>query len=361
MRNAWLMRGFTCSVILALILPGPILAQRPGELEEAKAKQARPNQPDPEQELRELLVRATMQVFAGTDPVSIAAVRIMAVDDRNARSAELKVSGWDLEIDAPLPLRSAWLQQLQDSTPIPNLRVPIPWHERPPGDRAFIQVQYQAFQNCKLVPPELFKKAGEQNSYVTYDHLKDTPGEYRGKVVPVSGRMIRLRQYPIHRPEAKAQGIDFVYEGWVVGQTPKRNPYCILFVNLPEGLQPQETMDQPVAFYGYFIKKFRYDAQKAVRETNLLIGPTVWLGKAPPPAEQSEPFTRHVVFVVMGIGLAMAAALFGLHWWFRRGDRAVHQQLAVYRDRRGLGLGEDDVTSAVRVAEPHEPEVRGEP
>jgi hypothetical protein len=270
-----------------------------------------------------ILFSAAMQTFAVANPVSVAALRVIAIEGETG----------------------ALLERIADGTRNPNLATPIPWHERPEEDKAFIHLQWEALIDSKIVPAELFKKAGEEkeNRWITFDDLWNRPSEHRGKIIAVKGKLIRLRAHKITKPEATAQGIDFIYEGWVVGQTPKRNPYCIVFVTLPDGLEPQETMDQPVTFYGYYIKKYRYDAQNTVRETHLLIGPTVILGKAPTavPATQ-DIFSRDFLYVVSGGVFALALVLWGLHLWFRRSDRAVHDKLMSYRERQ-LDLGDEPV------------------
>jgi hypothetical protein len=280
-----------------------------------------------------LRVCAAMHTFAVANPISVAAVRVMVA---GGETGVLLSPDWDLELQEPLPLSRQWLDKIQDRTRNPNLAVPMPWHERPEADQAFIRLQWEALINSKIVSSDLFKTAGEEKEsrWVTFDDLWNHPAEYRGRVIRVQGTMIRLRAHKVRKPEATAQGIDFIYEGWVVGQTPHRNPYCIIFVTLPDGLEPQETMNQPITFYGYFIKRFIYDAQTATRQTNLLIGPTVYVGKvAPTPPRSDDIFSRDFLYFAGGGLVAIAVALWGLHLWFRRSDRAVSRQLATFRDR----------------------------
>jgi len=47
-----------------------------------------------------------------------------------------------------------------------------------------------------------------------------------------------------------------------------------------DGLKEAEKMDRQIRFYGYYIKRFRYDAEDAKRETHILDRPTVFLDKA---------------------------------------------------------------------------------
>ncbi len=310
-----------------------------------------------------LRVCAAMHTFAVANPLSAAAVRVMVT---GGETGVLLSPEWDLDLQEPLPLSRKWLDRIQDRTRNPNLWVPKPWHERPERDRAFIHLQWEALIDSKIVSPDLFKKTGEEkeNRWVTYDDLWNHPAEYRGRVVRVQGKMIRLRAHRVRKVEATNQGIDFIYEGWVVGPTPHRNPYCIVFVALPDGLEPQETMDQPITFYGYFIKRFLYDAQTATRQTNLLIGPTIYVENVVPvPPPRQEIFSRDFLYFAGGGLLAIAVMLWGLHLWFRRSDRAIHRQLAAYRDRQ-LQLADEPLPpeeaappeiKSVTKAAPHDP------
>ncbi len=366
MRNArrLAVAGLALTALLASGVAG--FAQDKGALPKADANQpGKPAVPPDDHPLNVLAFRpgilfaASMNVFAVANPLSIVGTRVAAVS--NGTTESLLFPEWTLDLDAPLPLPRDLLHKIRDGTTIPDLRKPIPWHERSEDDRAFIRLQYEALIDAKVVPAELFKKAGKENKYVTYAHLSP---DYRGKVVPVKGKMIRLRQLPIRKPEANAKGIEFVYEGWVVGPTRGTKPYCILFVTLPEGLEPQETMDQPITFYGYYIKKFSYEAVAGkTDETHLLIGPTVYLGKATPAPPPTPPFSRDVLYMAIGGLFCIGVSIVGLHLWFRRGDKAVHSQLSVLRDRP-LGLDGDESPSpngAPGIAAPHEPASGSDP
>jgi hypothetical protein len=298
-----------------------------------------------------------MAIFTVPNPIVVAANRIMVV-----ASAEtgpflyIPWPEWSLELDAPPPLTTKWLHDLKDDAPFMGPGGKRPWPDLTEDEKATWLVFHEALVNSNLVPAELFKKAGQENSYVTYDHLSKRPNEYRGKVVPVVGRMLRLRKWPT-TARAAAQGIDFVYEASVAGQTPNRPPYSIYFLTPPDGLEPAETMDRPVKFYGYFIKKFRYEGDKGKHfSTHLLVGPTVTLEAAPPAPPPETPYTRMVLFAIAGGCLGLTALIVAMTLWFRRGDRAIQDKLALLRDRQPLNLDGE------AAANPEEPAVRhGEP
>ena len=109
-------------------------------------------------------ISAAMQMIAIPNPIVVAINRVAAA--RHGETGPLLFPEWDLTLDAPLPLTTKWLHEIQDGTPIPNMAVPIPWHERKVEERAYIQLQYEALIDSKLVSDELFKKAGEENRFV---------------------------------------------------------------------------------------------------------------------------------------------------------------------------------------------------
>lgn len=284
-----------------------------------------------------ILYSAAMQTFAVPNPISIAAVRVMAAADDT--TAQLLFPDWEMALDAPIPLPERLLELQQDDTPIPNKAKPL--QKLTQRELAYWALLDDALIDCNSVRPELFKKAAEENDYATYDHLFKQPGEWRGKVVPVEGKLLRVRKW---RPSQKAQeaGIPFVYEGWIAGQTPGRPPYWVLFTTLPEGLEVRETMRRPVKFYGYFIKRVIYQADKVERRTNLLIGPTLYLMDDPTAQRDEAPFSRDVLYIAIGGLFSIAVVLGALHLFFRRGDKAIHSRLSVMRDKQPLGLGDDE-------------------
>ena len=296
-----------------------------------------------------LRVSAAMQVFAARDPVSCAALRIAAVSHPD--TAPLLAPDWDLTPDRPYALSEDQLEAIRDGTKIALPNKPVDkWTS---DEKAFAELRFEALVKSDLAyrqVPELFENAAKEYDHVTYDHLFGSPKEYRGKVVPVIGRMIRLRQYDTSK-EARDKGIDAVYEAWIVGQTPKRPPYWVMFTRLPEGLKPQETMDRAVRFYGYFIKRVSYQADKGVyKDTVLLIGPTVYL-EPPPPVVERTPFSKDILIAVLAGLLAIGVTIAFMTLWFRRGDRKIHERLANLRNQP-LNLGDE---------EPPAPQTKSEP
>ena len=107
-----------------------------------------------------------------------------------------------------------------------------------------------------------------------------------------------------------------------------------MFAVLPEGLPIAEKMDKGVTFYGYFLTRYKYRAQKGDVETPLLVGPTVVLSTAAATREEITPFP---VFALIGVGVVLTGIVTGMiiiSWWFRRGDSKIQAQLADLRHRR---------------------------
>ena len=290
-----------------------------------------------------LQVSAAMQIFGSPNPVGGAAIRVWVAKYEN--SGPLLGSEWELVPDKPYPLSEDALDSLKDGTKIaPASKPPDQWNA---DEKAFAAVRFDALVKSRLayrLAPEIFEQAAQEYSYVTYDHLFNTPKQFRGKVVPITGRMIRLRQFDTPK-DAQDKDIDVVYEAWIVGSTPKRPPYWVMFTNLPKGLSPAETMDRPVRFYGYFIKKVSYRAEKAYMDTPFLIGPTVYL-EPPPVVEERSPYTKDILIAVLGGLLAIGMAIAFMTLWFRRGDRKIHQRLANLRNQP-LNLGDEEPAAPV--------------
>jgi hypothetical protein len=354
MRNVLRLQGSAISLLLALGFTavaqeksdkGPEVRGAATEGLPAKdiASKAVPGEPAKEPEFGFLQtpvgirLSAAIQMIAMPNPVAAIGVRLAAA---SGEFAPLLWPEWEVALDAPPPLPVKYLSDLKDGTAIPGNLGAKPPEEWTREERAYLQILNDALIDSRLVPAKFFEEAAQKNRHVTFDHLWRNPGEYRGEIVPVTGRMIRFRRWPTPS-RAKASGIESVYEAWVVGETPKRNPYCILFTDLPAGMEEKETMDHPVRFYGYYIKKFRYQADKADRMTHLLIGPTIYPETVPPPPPPAMPFSRFVLFGIAGGSLALLFAIVAMGLWFRRGDRAIHSKLAAMREK-SLNLSDDE-------------------
>lgn len=291
-----------------------------------------------------------------TDAVSRAAATLAGAGGDDGRSAltELtllkagEVAGlWKLQemVQAP-PLRPEYLSQVRDSTPIamlPSFRdkekqgqVPDLAHFNDLEAEAFCEALWKA----NLTSTSAF--ANSARTELTFSDLFNEPHRYRGQVVHFEGRLRRVRhsKAPIM---ARSRGVEHLYEGWLFD--PQRygtNPVCLVFTELPTGLSVAEQMDQPVTFDAYFFKKYRYQSADSkpgyAREAPLFIGRSPVPVKGPPSAPQVA-WSTPLLVGFLGLLLLTVVIAFGLHWWFRRGDRRVHDRLAVVREREFVEPG----------------------
>jgi hypothetical protein len=175
---------------------------------------------------------------------------------------------------------------------------------------------------------------------VTFAHLFEEPGKYRGQVVHIEGRLKRLRRFDAPRSAAK-QGVPVLYEGWIFGEAYFSNPYCVIATAVPQSIPLAEKLDQHVSFDGYFFKRYRYQAGDGWRDAPLLIGHALVDQESGSPRNDSGSFANlllPILIAVFGISVVLVA---GLHWWFRRADRRLRNRLEMTRKPSFIEPGSD--------------------
>ncbi len=289
-------------------------------------------------------MNAAANLVLARNPYVIAARRLAASEN------PLLWPEWQFITDEALPLPDFYLREIKDLTPTPDFSGKEPIRR---DDWAFYWLLNQALVLASETPEENFRKSAQEHENVQFPHLFGDPARYRGKVVPVRGELLVLREYPAPKP-AQQKGIKVIYEGWIKGQTRHTNPYCVILTELPPGLKVAEKVNRDVVFYGYFLKKFRYPATGGDRYAPYLVGRTVELaGPSPAPADET-PFSRMVLFAVAGGAFGLTVIAFGLSWWFRRGDTRIHNRLNQLREKHGLDFHEPS-TLPLNEATQHQP------
>lgn len=272
-------------------------------------------------------VAASMQLFGAPGPLALPMVRVVGGEQ------PLLWPEWQLFLERVPALSPKLLARLKDGTEVPDFsgKAPVP---KAGWDLYWAITQALIF--AAQTPMGVFAKSAQDNEHVTFTHLWQTPGKFRGQVIPIKGRLLRVRKMEALM-RVKKEGTPFVYEGWIAGPTKHTNPFAVIFTELPESLKPAEEMDRPVTFYGYFLIKVRYTAAKDVRQTPLLVGHSLVLEPLPPTPVNEQPylpFSKYVLYAVIGGLIVLTVLFFILNLWFRRGDAQVNARLAEVRDRQ---------------------------
>jgi hypothetical protein len=242
------------------------------------------------------------------------------------------------EHDLVPPLNPQLLERVTDSRPLPELPERIPSEKDKAQYAAYLKVldEYQAYCEALVKASRCSPKAFADNANpeLTYAHLFNEPRKYRGHVVHFEGRLKRVRRFDAPLMLLQA-GVKDLYEGWMFSsERYGANPVCLVFTELPPGIKVAEEAWYPVAFDGYFFKKYRYKAGDTgpgqAREVPLLIGRSpVLLESAATEAPASAWTWSHSMLIALMVLVFSTLALgFGLHWWFRRSDNQVRRRLA---------------------------------
>lgn len=207
------------------------------------------------------------------------------------------------------------LAGIEDRTPVRN------------ADENLFEAQAYTFvlvQAHQLSAAALAKAARRD---VRYIHLFEEPGTYRGQVIHLEGQLRMLRRFSAPRLAVK-EGVPELYEAWVFDALNYYNPYCVLLTELPPGVQVGERLDYQVTCDAYFFKRYRYKAGDGTRDAPLLIGKTVTVKAVPAAVPESEwSFGKMFLPVFLSFVMVTVGLVVGLTYWFRRGDRRVHEQV----------------------------------
>lgn len=194
-----------------------------------------------------------------------------------------------------------------------------------PGEEslAFCEALVKAHQASQ----EAFSKSAVRS--LTYGNLFNEPQLHRGKVVHWEGRLKRLTRYE-PPAETKLDGVTDQYEGWMFApDNYGANPVCVIFTDLPAGLEPGDKLDVRVSFDGYFFKKYRYQAADVLRDAPLLIGHTIILkqGLVKSDSEEGGFFSGLMAITFLAALGSVFFLAFLLTLWYRRNDQAVQARL----------------------------------
>lgn len=177
--------------------------------------------------------------------------------------------------------------------------------------------------------------------------LMNRPGDWRGKVVRLQGRVRRLRELPPD-PDLRKYGIGPLYEAWVFQDQYGAHPVCLLVTSLPAGLKPAENLDEEVSFAGFFYKVYRYasaqtnEGARVMRDAPLLMGPGLRLKpKAKAGGADATSWVRDLlpVFFAVIIGTVCLGGFMG--WWLSLSDKRVRARLRDVQDKAGRGGAKD--------------------
>lgn len=142
--------------------------------------------------------------------------------------------------------------------------------------------EYTAY--CYLVlhaqeaPAAALAKAARKD--VSYAKLMEDPAKYRGEPLALKGRLRRLVK--MDAPKGLVNdGIKSLYEGWIFAEDEEgANPYCVIFTEVPQGVELGEKTYYRVTCDAYFFKRYRYKSvNNTTRDAPLLIGKTFALQK----------------------------------------------------------------------------------
>ena len=200
--------------------------------------------------------------------------------------------------------------------------------------------EYEAFWQTLVLAhytsTKAFAKAARRD--VTYFNLFNEPELYRGQVVHLSGRLIRLVGY-VAPDEARAAGVGDLYEGWIMTDANGANPLCVAFTDLPPGLtvDNERKYNIPVGVDGYFYKRYRYkavDSKKPneFRDAPLLIGHSLTGKFGAAETDESDNWGHSLIWAFLTVVGGALVGVLALTAWFRYHDRRVRQRLRASRD-----------------------------
>jgi hypothetical protein len=224
-------------------------------------------------------------------------------------------------------LKDEWLAHVKDDRSFGKMKAEV---DIDPQQKFEFMAYTEALVNAARTPASAFAKSARENDWLTFAHLFQEPKRYRGKVIPVQGRLQRLRKMEATF-EAEKLGVEWCYEGWVFTETAYSPPVCVVFAHLPPGARIGENVDYKVRFDGYFFKRYLYQpAEGKAKQTLFFLAPTFELLDNPGNTVGFT-MTGGVVIGMVALGIVTILLIAGLNLWFRRSDAVVRARVAAAR------------------------------
>jgi hypothetical protein len=196
------------------------------------------------------------------------------------------------------------------------------------------EVYSRVLTRANFTSSAAFKNAARKD--VTYTHVFEDPERYRGVVVHIEGRLLRVNR---HDPtfEAAEAGVNDIYEAWIFNEFVGTNPYCVQFTEWPADL-PRDVLGVPkigqtikVSVDGYFFKKYRYrsnDRRSNDRDAPMVIGHgLVVLSQQEAGRPASLAWLNMFSWVFGGVVLVLILGVVGITYWYRRSDIRVRRRI----------------------------------
>ena len=204
-------------------------------------------------------------------------------------------------------------------------------------DETIEMEMYNRFQiRAFFTSPKAF--ASGVRSDLTYTHLLGDPERYRGEVVHVEGRLLRINLFVPHK-QVRREGVSATYEAYIYNETFGSSPYCVVFTNWPEHL-PLSYLGQAkikdtvrVSTDGYFVKTYKYkasDGRNTERELPLVVTHTLAYEKPPDVVIDRRERVYMWMYLFIGALGALVVGVLGVTFWYRRNDISTRRRLMAH-------------------------------
>jgi hypothetical protein len=216
------------------------------------------------------------------------------------------------------------LQQSADSFVIPNGAPP----EKPADDRRFFpgvkpewfesirdnKPSSQEEQACTLAllnilqKTELDRLRKASTGKTTYAQLFRQPRQYRGQLVTLSGLVRAVHRFDLAPNE---YGLKEYYRVWLYPFDNRTAPIVVYCLDLPNGFPKGDKLAEDSEVTGFFLKRWAYYNEDAIRVAPTLLAKTLEWQKRPVMPQDSSPNGAVVTWtVVVAVLLAMLSACF---------------------------------------------------
>jgi len=215
------------------------------------------------------------------------------------------------------------------------------------NNRSEFEAYNEILSHARQFPTEELLAAGRRDLTVLDLLHRHVGRDYQYKLITLEGRMLRGRMLEPNKPLAAA-GVTQLFECWVYPLN-RTEPVAFVGTAWPLDLAPSLLYEpgKRVTVAGYYFKPLAYESgaphptkpnQRKIEVAPLLLGHGfTWRDE--PPVDTAQPW-REGFFpgLTVLVGLILLT-VFGLTWFFRRGDRPIRERLAAQRDQNPFQAG----------------------